>query len=214
MLLRMLDKNNNQVSPNEFANMLNNDDISLEIDRWVIRESIQELIKAKKTGKENTLFINLSGRTIDNPQFTTWLVQHLSEVDIKTENLIFQFSENDISQRLSNCVDLANNLAKLKAQICIKHYGSSINSDSALSQINAEFIKLDGSFIKELADSTKHETFDRLIEPVKKQHKTLIAPLIEDTSVISKLFMSGIGYIQGYYIQAPREHMDYDFFSR
>lgn len=214
VLLRMLDKNNNQISPNEFANMLNNDDISLEIDRWVISESIKKLVTANQTGKENTLFINLSGGTIDNPQFAPWLAQHLNKADIKIENLIFQFSENDISHRLASFTNLANSLNKLKAQICIKHYGASINADAAMSQVNAGLIKLDGAFIKELADPSKHEAFDRLIEPVKKQRKTLIAPLVEDTSVISKLFMSGIGYIQGYYIQAPREQMDYDFSPR
>lgn len=215
VLLRMLDENNNQISPNEFINMLNHDDVSLELDRWVISDSIQQLAKTKanNSSHDNTLFINLTGRTIDDPQFAPWLAQSLSKAGIGGESLIFQFSEADIASHKENINRLIASLQKLKAQICIKHFGSTIDSDSVLNKVEAKFIKLDGSFIQELGDKSKHETFDRLIEPIKNKHKTIIAPLVEDTSVISKLFMCGIGYIQGYYLQAPREQMDYDFFQ-
>ena len=58
------------------------------------------------------------------------------------------------------------------------------------------------------------ECFKKLMEPLTESHKTVIAPLVEDTSVMSKLWSAGVHYIQGYYLQAPLEQMDYDFFTQ
>lgn len=213
VLLRMLDENNNQISPNEFINSLSHDDISLELDRWVISESINHLVEANQQGKQNRLFINLSGRSLSDPQFMTWLAQQLSSAGLKGDSLIFQIGEGDAAENLTGTATLTSQLSKLKAGICIKHFGSCIDSDQVLQKIDAQFIKLDGSFVQELTNNSKLEAFDKLIEPLKRQRKTLIAPLVENTSVISKLFKCGICYIQGYYLQAPREKMDYDFFN-
>ena len=213
VLLRLIDKNNKEVSPNMFLTMLDHAEVSTELDRWVIAESIRQLAEENKKGNKNKLFINLTGRSLEDPRLLHGIRDQLHEHQVPGDSLIFQFSESDASTYLKYANIFTQGLAQLHASACIKHYGSSIDSENVLRHIPAQYIKLDGSFVQELADPDKHEAFDKLIEPLRIGNKTIVAPLVEGTNVMSKLFRTGVHYIQGYYLQAPREHMDYDFFG-
>ncbi|MEH6825460.1 MAG: EAL domain-containing protein [Motiliproteus sp.] len=212
-LLRLIDKNNQEVSPNTFITMLDHAEVSTELDRWVIGESIRQLAEEHKKGRKNRLFINLTGRSLEDPRLLHEIRDQLHAHQVPGDSLIFQFSESDASTYLKYANIFTQGLAQLHASACIKHYGSSIDSENVLRHIPAQYIKLDGSFVQELDDPDKHEAFDKLIEPLRIGEKTIVAPLVEGTSVMSKLFRTGVHYIQGYYLQAPREKMDYDFFG-
>tara|TARA_R110002167_G_scaffold161298_3_gene357474 strand:+ start:60 stop:2120 length:2061 start_codon:yes stop_codon:yes gene_type:complete len=213
VLLRLIDKDNKEVSPNMFITMLDHAEVSTELDRWVIHESIRQLAEENKKGRKNKLFINLTGRSLEDPRLLHGIRDQLNQHKVPGDSLIFQFSESDASTYLKYANIFTQGLAQLHASACIKHYGSSIDSENVLRHIPAQYIKLDGSFVQELADPDKHEAFDKLIEPLRIGEKTIVAPLVEGTNVMSKLFRTGVHYIQGYYLQAPREHMDYDFFG-
>ena len=213
VLLRLIDKDNKEVSPKMFITMLDHAEVSTELDRWVIHESIRQLAEENKKGRKNKLFINLTGRSLEDPRLLHGIRDQLNQHKVPGDSLIFQFSESDASTYLKYANIFTQGLAQLHASACIKHYGSSIDSENVLRHIPAQYIKLDGSFVQELADPDKHEAFDKLIEPLRIGEKTIVAPLVEGTNVMSKLFRTGVHYIQGYYLQAPREHMDYDFFG-
>ncbi|MEH6473273.1 MAG: EAL domain-containing protein [Halopseudomonas sp.] len=213
VLLRLIDKDNQEVSPNMFLTMLDHAEVSTELDRWVIAESISQLAEEHKKGRKNRLFLNLTGRSLEDPRLLHWIRDQLNEHQVPGDCLVFQFSESDASTYLKYANIFTQGLAQLHASACIKHYGSSIDSENVLRHVPAQYIKLDGSFVQELSDPDKHEAFDKLIEPLRIGEKTVVAPLVEGTNVMSKLFRSGVEYIQGYYLQAPRERMDYDFFG-
>lgn len=213
VLLRLLDKESNEISPNMFLTMLDHAEVSVELDRWVIAESIRQLAEEQKAGRKNRLFVNLTGRSLEDPRLLHWIRDQLKEQQVPGDSLIFQFSESDASSYLKYANIFSQGLVQLHASVCIKHYGSSIDSENVLRHVPAKYIKLDGSFVQELDDPDKHEAFDKLVEPLRLGEKVVIAPLVEGTNVMGKLFRAGIHYIQGYYLQAPRERMDYDFFT-
>ncbi len=213
VLLRLIDKDDQEVSPNMFLTMLDHAEVSTELDRWVIAESIRQLAEEHKKGRKNRLFINLTGRSLEDPRLLHWIRDQLAEQQVPGDSLIFQFSESDASTYLKYANIFTQGLAQLHASACIKHYGSSIDSENVLRHVPAQHIKLDGSFVQELDDPEKHEAFDKLVEPLRINEKIIVAPLVEGTNVMSKLFRAGVHFIQGYYLQAPRERMDYDFFS-
>ncbi len=213
VLLRLIDENQQEVSPNMFLTMLDHAEVSIELDQWVITESIRMLAEEHKRGRKNRLFINLTGRSLEDPRLLHRIRDQLSEQQVPGDCLIFQFSESDASSYLKYANMFTQGLVQLHAAACIKHYGSSIDSENVLRHVPAQYIKLDGSFVQELNDPEKHEAFDKLVEPLRIGGKLVVAPLVEGTNVMSKLFRAGTHYIQGYYLQAPREQMDYDFFG-
>ncbi|BBB31172.1 EAL domain-containing protein [Neptunomonas japonica] len=213
-LLRLLDNNNNEISPSLFLETVEIAELSTTMDRWVIQECIRHLREELDSGNKHRLFISVTKRTWGDPDILLWLSEQLREFRIPADLLVFQISESDCSSHLASAQAFVEGLKKLHCLICIKHFGCSSSANQVLRQINAEYVKIDGSFVQELASAPAlDDTFEEMIEALKSQGKITIAPLIEDPKVMSRLWKSGVGLIQGYYLQPPREKMDYDFFE-
>ena len=212
-LLRLLDKNQNELSPATFLDTVEISELSTTMDRWVILTCIRQLREELNKGNKHRLFISVTRKTWGDPEVLEWLAEQLREFRIPADHLVFQISESDCSSHLTGAQEFAAGLKKLHCLICIKHYGCSSNASLVLRKINADYVKLDGSFVQELATTNALDvTFERMTEALKSQGKITIAPLVENPKIMSRLWKSGVGLIQGYYLQPPREKMDYDFF--
>lgn len=213
-LLRLLDKKHNELSPATFLDTVEIAQLSNTMDRWVIQKCISHLREELNKGNKHRLFISVTKKTWGDPEILNWLAEQLREFRIPADHLVFQISESDCSSHLAGAQAFSAGLKKLHCLICIKHYGCSSNANQVLRQINADYVKLDGSFVQELATTnTLDVTFETMTEALKSQGKITIAPLVEDPKIMSRLWKSGVGLIQGYYLQPPREKMDYDFFE-
>ncbi len=213
-LLRLLDKKQNELSPATFLDTVEIIQLSNTMDRWVIQKCISHLREELNKGNKHRLFINVTKKTWGDPEILNWLAEQLREFRIPADHLVFQISESDCSSHLASAQAFSAGLKKLHCLICIKHYGCSSNAHQVLRQINADYVKLDGSFVQELATTNALDsTFETMTEALKSQGKITIAPLVEDPKVMSRLWKSGVGLIQGYYLQPPRDKMDYDFFE-
>lgn len=212
--LRLLGEDGNEISPNEFLDTLDQADISIKIDRWVIKETMVNLQRAFRKNQRNRIFINLSSRTLKDRKTLLWLSELLRKAGLPANHLVFQISETDASSYLKHAKFFADTLRKLHCQICVKHYGSSLNSDLVLKQINPDFVKLDGTYIQELNEANvDSKPVLRLLHTLKVENKTTIAPLVEGTRVMGTLWKAGVDFVQGHYLQTPKDAMDYDFFD-
>ena len=127
---------------------------------------------------------------------------------------MFEISESDAAVNLMEARNFAHAMQQLHCKVCLKHFGSSPNSEHVRQELDAEFIKLDGSYIQDLQNrNLSLESLQEILNPLQQQNKLIIAPLVEKTRVISDLFSAGVHLIQGHYLQPPREKMDYDFFD-
>lgn len=214
VLLRLLDEDNSEITPALFMNMIEAADLCIQMDRWVIEQAVQQLRIELEKGNKHRLFISVTSRTWRDPELLVWLAALLREQRMPAAHLVFQISENECSSNLSAARSFAQGLKKLNCLICIKHHGCSSNSRQIMGKIPADYIKLDGSFIHELAEADPlDESFNELIENLKAQGKITIAPQVETPQVMSRLWKSGVGLIQGYYLQPPVPQMNYAFFD-
>ncbi|WP_415905059.1 EAL domain-containing protein [Neptuniibacter sp. QD48_55] len=214
-LLRLVNDNKDELSPNDFMSAVSDSETAIKVDRWVIEQSIQQLKTTLDQEHKNVIFINLSAHTLGDQELLTWLAAKLRKNNIPAERLVFQISESDISiiapKQAQNFID---KLTSMHSRICIKHFGSAPNSQHVLSMIHSDFIKMDGSYIQDLgSDSVQDEEFCSVVQQLRSLDKISIAPLVENTKTMANLWKAGIDYVQGYYLQPPRENMDYDFFA-
>ena len=213
-LLRLLDQKKNELAPSLFLNTIALADLSTRMDRWVIKQSVLQLRSELDKGHKHRLFISVTAQTWRDPDMLVWLADLLREQRMPADHLVFQISEHECSSNLSAAQSFADGLKKLHCLICIKHHGSSSNAKQVLRQLPADYVKLDGSFINELIDADPlDESFNEMIEGLKTAGKITIAPQVENPKVMSRLWKSGVGLIQGYYLQPPVDKMDYDFFD-
>lgn len=214
VLLRLMSDSDKEISPNAFIAQAIEPEVLVELDRWVIKRALSELSSKQNTEKRTHLLINLSGPSLRSAELVQWLGEELRRSHVPAEYLVFEISESDAAVDLIAARHFARAIQQLHCQVCLKHFGSSPNSEHVRKELDSEFIKLDGSYIQDLQNrNLTMESLEEMLAPLKQQNKLIIAPLVEETRVISDLFSAGVHLVQGHYLQPPREQMDYDFFE-
>lgn len=213
VLLRLLNESEDELSPNDFMSAIGDAETAIKVDRWVIEHSLKALKKTLSQDHKNVLFMNISAHALADQKLFTWLSGVLRKNNIPAERLVFQISESDISISPNQAKHFTEMLHKIHCKICIKHFGSIPNSEGLLNSVDADYIKFDGSFIQELGKNPdQDEQLFNLAQQLSTMNKVTIAPLVENTKAMANLWKAGVDYVQGYYLQPPREKMDYDFF--
>ncbi|MFW1677642.1 EAL domain-containing protein [Pontibacter sp. JAM-7] len=214
VLLRFIDGRNKSLSPSGLMQRINDPELKVAIDRWVIEQSLTAL---KHSGSKNQqrLAISLSHKTMVHPETLVWLAERLREHQLSANSLIFQISETDIGLDIQSIRQFTQELANMSCQVCIKHFGSAPNSREILKRVKSHYVKLDGSYIRDLQENNSFDTsFKDTVDKLRAQEKKVIAPMVEDTQVMCKLWKAGVDFIQGFYLQPPKTTMDYDFFEQ
>jgi diguanylate cyclase (GGDEF)-like protein/PAS domain S-box-containing protein len=212
VLLRMLDGSGNEVSPTEFLKSAAHINATTKIDRWVILESIKVLAEHRSKGHDTRLIINLSSETFCDTSLPSWLAVAFKAAKLPADSLVFQLSEMDVNDHLNLAKSFTGQVTEMGAACSISHFGCALNPFNALGHVNAQYIKVDGSFTQELQNSTGERTaLKDLVTQLHQEEKIIIVPFVENASVLSKLWQTGVHYIQGYYLQGPSADMNYDF---
>ncbi|MCG8669418.1 MAG: EAL domain-containing protein [Pseudomonadales bacterium] len=211
VLLRMVNEDGEKISPNEFLDIASHKDLCEKIDRWVILQSIKMLSEHRALGHETRLMINITGESLKDQTLLPWLSVALKAARMPGDAVIFQFTENDATTFLKQAKEFTKGLNELHCKAAISRFGCSLNPFNNLKHLNVEYLKLDGSFIKELDSEEQREHFKEIVETAHAQGKLTIAPFVESAGVLSSLWQIGVNYIQGFYLQEPTEKMSYDF---
>ena len=210
--LRMMDSEGNEVSPYDFLPPSGPSEMAGKIDRWVILQTIKHLSGHRSKGHETNLFLNLTSETIQDKTFLPWLSVALKAARLPGDSLIFQINESDAGTYLKLAKDFAKGLKQLHCKVSISHFGCALNPFNTLKHIDADYVKLDGSFTDEIQkDEDSREQVKEMITSLQAQGKLTIVPLVESASILSTLWQAGVNFIQGYYLQAPTTEMNYDF---
>lgn len=122
-----------------------------------------------------------------------------------------QIRETDAVAYLKQAKQLTEGLRALHCQIALGQFGCTLNPFNTLRHLEIDFVKIDGSFTKELSNVDDQEILKEMLATLHAQHKQSIVPFVESASVLSVLWQAGVNYIQGHYLQGPSQAMNYDF---
>ncbi|KAB0547723.1 EAL domain-containing protein [Pseudomonas argentinensis] len=213
VLLRLLSPSGQEVPPDEFLAVARDSGMGEKIDRWVILSSIKLLADHRSKGHATRLFVHLSSASLQDPTLLPWLSVALKAARLPSDALVFQFSEPDAITYLKQAKALALGLKDLHCHIALSQFGCALNPFNTLRHLPVDFVKVDGSFTKELSDPANQETLKTMLASLHSQAKLTIVPFVESASVLATLWQAGTNYIQGYYLQGPSQSMDYNFSS-
>ncbi len=212
VLLRMLDENDAEISPADFLESAASINATTKIDRWVILEAIKILAEHRSKGHQTRLIINLSGESLCDTTLAPWLAVAFKAAKLPADSLIFQVSEMDVNDHLNLAKSFTRQVVEMGAACSLSHFGCALNPFNALTHVDIQYIKVDGSFTQELQNgSGEPGALSDLVGKLHQEDKITIVPFVENASVLSKLWQSGVHYIQGYYLQGPTSDMSYDF---
>ncbi|MDK8463715.1 EAL domain-containing protein [Marinobacter sp. SS13-12] len=210
--VRMLNKDNEEVSPYDFLPPVGPSEMAIKIDRWVILQTIKQLSSHRSRGHDTRLFLNVTAETLEDKTFTPWLSVALKAARLPGDSLIFQIREGDANNFMKQAKEFAKAVHELHAKVSICQFGCALNPFNTLKHIDVDYVKIDGSFTEELQkkDEAKEEVKE-MVKSLQSAGKLTIVPLVENASVLATLWQAGVNYIQGYYLQAPVPEMNYDF---
>ncbi|WP_166264201.1 EAL domain-containing response regulator [Marinobacter caseinilyticus] len=211
-LVRMLDKDNEDVSPYDFLPPMGPSDMASKIDRWVILQTIKQLAGHRSKGHDSRLFLNVTGETVQDKTFTSWLSVALKAARLPGDSLIFQIREGDANSYTKQAKEFSRSLHELHCKVSICQFGCALNPFNTLKHVDVDYVKIDGSFTEEIQkNEDAKERIKEMVKSLQSTGKLTIIPLVENAAVLATLWQAGVNYIQGYYLQAPVPEMNYDF---
>jgi diguanylate cyclase (GGDEF)-like protein/PAS domain S-box-containing protein len=213
VLLRLLDPEGTEVPPGEFLDAAKEAGLATKIDRWVLLNSIKLLAEHRNKGHSTRLMVHLSGPSLQDPSLLGWLGVALNASKLPPDSLVFQLDENDAVAYLRQAKALTQGLAGLGCRVALNQFGCVLNPLNTLKHLNADFVKIDGSYTQDLSRQENQEALKQLLAQLHEQAKQTIVPFVDSATVLATLWQAGVGYIQGQYLQGPSQSMDYNFSS-
>lgn len=214
VLIRLLDEDDNELSPGQFLGPAEDAGLLAKVDRWVMLNSIKMLADHRAEGNKTRLFVNITHKSIGDEGFLPWFSVALKAARLPSDAIIFQIHENDATSYIKPSTKFAQDVSAMHCKTSINHFGCSLNPFGLLKHLTPDFVKLDGSFAEAIENSKeKQEELVEMVKALQSQGVLTAMSGVESPNVLQTLWMSGINYIQGYYVSPPLENMDYDFAS-
>ncbi|GGD00604.1 EAL domain-containing response regulator [Halopseudomonas salina] len=209
--LRLLNSQGEEVPAGEFLPAISDAGLAAQIDRWVICQAIRLLAGQRGKGSDTRLLINLSSASLQDPQLAHWLSGLLQENRLPSDCIIFQFNDADANTYMKQAKALTESLKTMHCKVSLSHFGCALNPYAALKHLQVDFIKIDGSFARDLSDPEAVKTLKEMIGTLHGMGKLTIVPYVDSATMMPTLWQAGVNYIQGHYLQSPSDSMNYDF---
>ena len=206
LLLRMRDENGDIVTPDQFIPAAERYNLMSTLDRWVVHEALSQL--ADKTTKSRqahfTLAINLSGTSLSEDRFLEFVIDELQKYNLPDGAICFEIKETAAISNLSRVIHFMNTLKKLGCKFSLDDFDSGLSSFTYLKNLPVDYLKIDGQFIRNVADDSVDESMVKAINQVgNAMGIATIAERVETKTVLDKLSELGVAFAQGYYIARP-----------
>ena len=207
LLLRMRDENGALVSPELFISAAERYGITPSIDRWVIRNALRWLVsEADERARLSMCSINLSGQSLGDEKFLPFVIEQFQTSGIAPDKICFEITETAAIQSYAQANRFINALKELGCKFALDDFGTGLSSFGYLKHFPVDFLKIDGSFVKEiLHDPIDREMVRSINEIGHLTGKQTIAEFAENVEIINMLRGMGIDYAQGYGVAEPQK---------
>jgi diguanylate cyclase (GGDEF)-like protein/PAS domain S-box-containing protein len=205
VLLRMLDETGQEIPPGDFVPSAERFRLMASVDRWVVQTTLRALAgNAFQLAPDRSVAINISGQTLGDPQFLEFVVECLDSTGVAAEQVCFEISESAIVANLEHARRFVGVLHGMGCKFTIDDFGSGVGSFSSLKNLELDYLKLDGSFMRNLArDSVSQTMVTAMIKLARTLNFKIIAEQVEDSAALDAARKMGVDYVQGFVIARP-----------
>jgi diguanylate cyclase (GGDEF)-like protein/PAS domain S-box-containing protein len=194
-----------EVLPGFFMPIAEKHNLTTAIDRWVLEKAITALQAHEGQGQHTTYFIKLTAASLQDPELLPWLAERLKKAALKRGRIVLEMTESKVMTLLRPAQEFVNDWKKIGGQFALEQFGSGLNSFQLLNHIDADYLKIDRSYMAELP---RHPENQRKVTEICQQARELkrltIAEWVEDATSTSLLFACGVDFVQGNFLQEPQ----------
>jgi diguanylate cyclase (GGDEF)-like protein len=205
ILLRIFDEERNILTPSVFLSAATRYKMMPSIDRSIIRSYFAYHYEHYHAKKEKAhCNINLSGASLNDHFFQDFLISLAKEFEIDPEYICFEITETIAIDNFNLTIEFLKKMKTLGFKFALDDFGSGMSSFSYLRLLPVDYVKIDGSFIKNIAaDTIDHSIVESIHNVAHLMHIATIAECVETEGVFQKLKTIGIDYAQGFFIEKP-----------
>jgi diguanylate cyclase (GGDEF)-like protein/PAS domain S-box-containing protein len=206
LLLRMRDEAGKIVAPDNFMTAAERYGITPSIDRWVIENAFRWLVsEADEREKLTMCSINLSGQSLGDDKFLPYVIDQFHRSGLDATKICFEITETAAIASFSQANRFIQALKELGCKFALDDFGTGLSSFGYLKHFPVDYLKIDGSFVKEiLHDPIDREMVRSINEIGHLTGKQTIAEFAENQEIINMLQSLGVDYAQGYGVSQPQ----------
>jgi diguanylate cyclase (GGDEF)-like protein/PAS domain S-box-containing protein len=200
-----------EITPNFFMPIAEQNGLMPSIDRWVISSAVKALAEREKAGHKTTFFVKLTPQSLDDQTLLPWIAQQLKNSRLRGDALVFEMPESKVVTSLKPARAFVTGLKQLHCGFALEQFGSGLNSFQLLKHVDANYLKIDRSFMAELPKNKENqEKVKELCDQAHHAGKLTVAEFVEDAASMSILFSCGVNFVQGNFLQEPEKIMTYE----
>jgi diguanylate cyclase (GGDEF)-like protein/PAS domain S-box-containing protein len=206
VLVRLKDENGQDVSPSEFLRAAERYRLMALVDRWVVQTTLSAIGRGALTvDKDRSVAINISGQTLGDTQFLEFVVDCFDRSGVTPDQVCFEVTENSVITNIEHARRFIGVLHGMGCKFALDDFGRGLGSFSNLKNLTMDFLKIDGSFMRNLArDSVNQAMVAAMIKLARTLNFKVIAEQVEDEGALEAARKMGVDYVQGFIIARPQ----------
>ena len=154
----MRDETGGIIAPGLFIEAAERFSLHRDIDRWVITNAFRWLVsEADERERLSLCSINLSGQSIGDDKFLPFVIEQFQMSGLDATKICFEITETAAIASYSQANRFINALKELGCMFALDDFGTGLSSFGYLKHFPVDFLKIDGSFVKEIL----HDPIDR-----------------------------------------------------
>lgn len=181
------------------------------IDRRVVLEAVELAAKLRARGERAGLSVNVSGKTVGDPDFAELVERAVREKGVGPGSLTFEITERVAIIEFEPVKGFFHRLRGLGIRFALDDFGAGFSSFESLKELPFDFLKIDGSFIREITRNQIDQRLVRgIVEMAHATGKLVIAEYVADAETLNLVREMGIDYAQGNHIGKPVAVPEFD----
>ena len=205
ILVRIIDRNGSMVLPGQFIEVAESLGMAQEIDLRVVSKVIDVLKGPEFRGRKTRFFVNLSRTSISDPHWVRRFQAMLAAAAIDHSQLVFEITETAAMSSVDVTQEFIAQMKSMGCRFALDDFGAGFSSFYFLKRFDVDYLKIDGSFVRDLATDNASRLFVRaLCDVARGLNKQVVAEWVEDQSVMDILLEMGVQYGQGFLFARPQ----------
>lgn len=203
-LMRLADENGTIYMPYRFLDVARSYGLLYDSISFIMVRKVFEKFRDRE---DVSVSINLAMRDIKNREMTDFIYDSLSSVN-HPENYIFEILENEDVDAYDAVEVFVDRIHQLGGLVSIDDFGSGYSNLQHIVSIHSDFIKIDGSIVKECCENPAAQNLITLImgwKQLSKQKLQVVAEFVENQAIQDMLIKYGVDYSQGYLFSKPAQ---------
>ncbi len=206
VLISVLDAEDQARSPVEFIEAAERFGKMPMVDRFVVSNVLRWMAEhANTVSLFGGFSINLSGQSIKQDDFLDFVLREFEQSGADASKVCFEVTETAAMGNLSRAAEFIQKLRVLGCSFSLDDFGTGMSSYAYLRELPVDYLKIDGSFVKNMATDPSDQAVVKSINEIGHfMGKKTVAEYVHDEATLAAARDIGVDFVQGWHIEKPR----------